>query len=96
MANGLLVKAVLFTLKAILTITINHSTTITILTISTIQPSNHPTLDTMFSIKSLFPPVTKAEWTRQVVADLKGKPVESLKRITPDGLETEPFYTNED
>ncbi|MGM9507304.1 methylmalonyl-CoA mutase family protein [Larkinella sp. GY13] len=50
----------------------------------------------MFSIKSLFPAVTKAEWTRQVVADLKGKPVESLKRLTPDGLETEPFYTNED
>ncbi|RCR69902.1 methylmalonyl-CoA mutase family protein [Larkinella punicea] len=50
----------------------------------------------MFSIKSLFPAVTKAEWTRQVVADLKGKPLESLKRPTPDGLETEPFYTNED
>ncbi|WP_421829650.1 methylmalonyl-CoA mutase family protein [Larkinella sp.] len=50
----------------------------------------------MFSIKSLFPPVTKAEWTRQIVDDLKGKPVESLKRLTPDGLETEPFYTTED
>ena len=30
------------------------------------------------------------------MTDLKGKPVESLKRLTPDGLETEPFYTSED
>jgi methylmalonyl-CoA mutase len=50
----------------------------------------------MLTINEHFPPVTKAEWTRQVVADLKGKPVESLKRPTPDGLETEPFYTRED
>jgi methylmalonyl-CoA mutase len=47
-------------------------------------------------VKALFPPITKAEWIQQVSTDLKGKTVESLKRLTPDGFETEPFYTAED
>lgn len=47
-------------------------------------------------IQTLFPPVSKAQWTQQIVADLKGKPLDSLKRLTPDGFETEPFYTADD
>ncbi|MGA0559136.1 methylmalonyl-CoA mutase family protein [Larkinella sp. VNQ87] len=51
---------------------------------------------TELNIKALFSPVTKAQWTQQVVADLKGKPFASLQRLTPDGFVTEPFYTPED
>lgn len=47
-------------------------------------------------LKALFPPVSKAQWTQQVLADLKGKPFESLKRVSPEGFETGPFYTAED
>ncbi|RAK03050.1 methylmalonyl-CoA mutase [Larkinella arboricola] len=48
------------------------------------------------NLEALFPPVSKAQWTQQVVADLKGKPFESLKRMSPEGFEREPFYTAED
>ncbi|MFD1144402.1 methylmalonyl-CoA mutase family protein [Larkinella insperata] len=51
---------------------------------------------TDFNLKEMFPPVSKAQWTQQVVADLKGKPFESLKRTSPEGIEIEPFYTAED
>ncbi|GAB3908286.1 hypothetical protein GCM10028803_43610 [Larkinella knui] len=47
-------------------------------------------------LKSLFPPVTKAEWMQQIRTDLKGKSIESLKRLTSEGVETEPVYTAED
>ncbi|GAB3315596.1 hypothetical protein GCM10027299_04840 [Larkinella ripae] len=43
-----------------------------------------------------FPPVSKAAWIQQVIADLKGKPYEALKQPTPDGFVTEPFYTPDD
>ncbi|MFC5411219.1 methylmalonyl-CoA mutase family protein [Larkinella bovis] len=51
---------------------------------------------TDLDIKSLFPPVTKAQWIQQVQKDLRGQPFDSLKRTRPDGLAMEPFYTSDD
>jgi len=43
-----------------------------------------------------FPPVSKARWQEQVVKDLKGKEISSLRWQTEEGLSVEPYYTGED
>ncbi len=44
-----------------------------------------------------FPPVSKEQWVKQVVKDLKGKGFEeTLTYHTQDGIVVSPFYTHED
>lgn len=44
-----------------------------------------------------FPPVSKEQWVKQVIKDLKGKSFEeTLTYTTPDGILVSPFYTQED
>lgn len=43
-----------------------------------------------------FNPVTKAVWNEQIEKDLKGKDPKNLIKINSDGIQINPFYTEED
>ena len=43
-----------------------------------------------------FAPVSKARWQEQVIKDLKGKDISSLRWRTEEGLSIDPYYTAED
>ncbi len=47
-------------------------------------------------LDQLFPPRVKADWRAQVEAELDGRPFETLRSRTLDGLVVEPLYTRED
>ncbi len=43
-----------------------------------------------------FPARTLADWTRLAQTELKGKPLDSLERTTPEGITVKPLYTAAD
>lgn len=45
---------------------------------------------------SEFPPISKADWLRQIEKDLKGKPLEDLNWQLPDGMVVTPFVHADD
>ncbi|MGB7511570.1 MAG: methylmalonyl-CoA mutase subunit beta [Pelodictyon phaeoclathratiforme] len=48
------------------------------------------------SLFSSFPPVSQAEWKTKAVADLKGKPYETIVWHTPEGFDLEPWHAHEE
>jgi methylmalonyl-CoA mutase len=43
-----------------------------------------------------FPPITKQQWLAEIEKDLKGKPYDTLRHTTPEGISLEPFYHSDD
>jgi methylmalonyl-CoA mutase len=50
----------------------------------------------MKDLFSEFPPISKADWLRQIEKDLKGKPLEDLNWQLPDGMVVTPFVHADD
>ena len=55
--------------------------------------SNKESKEKLFSD---FPPVSALEWKKKIEQDLKGNPFEKLIWKTLDGIDFQPFYTDED
>jgi len=47
-------------------------------------------------LNELFNPVDKEQWQQQIIADLKGRALDTLRWQTPEGFTLDPFYTAED
>lgn len=43
-----------------------------------------------------FDPVTREQWVERAQADLRGRPLDSLRRRSVEGIEIEPIYTRDD
>jgi methylmalonyl-CoA mutase len=57
---------------------------------------NPPTMTANTRLFPEFPPITKQQWLTEIEKDLKGKPYDTLRHTTPEGISLEPFYHNDD
>jgi hypothetical protein len=53
-------------------------------------------LTKMTNLFSEFPPISKADWLRQIAKDLKDKPLDDLNWQLPDGMVVSPFVHADD